>query len=111
MKWTMTPALASQAMKAISDTSKAVAAASAAKRIVFPPVISPTDAPITSEIADVTETGVSRDPQKIQNTRPPNKQAYKPACGGKRARDASPKAAGSKYAASVMPARRSKRNQ
>src|ERR1044071_9490306 len=105
MKWTMTPALASQAMKAISDTSKAVAAASAAKRIVFPPVISPRDAPITSEIAEVTEIVVRREPQKIQNTRPPNKQAYKPACGGKRGRDALPKGAASQYAARVGPAR------
>ena len=71
----MTPALASQAMKAISDTSNAVAAASAANLVVFPPVISPSDAPITSEIAEVTEIEVCREPQRIQKTRPPNKQA------------------------------------
>ena len=111
MKCTMTPAFASQAMNAMSETSTAVPAARAPKRIVFPPVISPSDEPITSAIAEVTEIAVCREPQKIQKTKPPNKQAYRPASGGKLARDASPKAAGSKYAASVMPARRSKRNQ
>ena len=45
-------------MKAISETNNAVPAASAPKRIVFPPVISPNEAPMTSEIAEVMETTV-----------------------------------------------------
>jgi hypothetical protein len=62
-------------MKAMSETSSAVPAASAPKRIVLPPVISLSDVPRTSEMADVTERAVYRDPQKIQKTRLPNKQA------------------------------------
>jgi hypothetical protein len=75
IKWTITPAFASHAMKAMNETSNAVPAASAPKRIVLPPVISLSDVPMTSEIADVTETAVYREPQKIQKTRLPNKQA------------------------------------
>jgi hypothetical protein len=58
MKCTKTPAFASHAMKAMSETSNAVPAASAPKRIMLPPVISPSDAPITSEIAEVTDATV-----------------------------------------------------
>ena len=54
-----------------------------AKTHRLPPVISPSDEPITSEIAEVTEIAVCREPQKIQKTKPPNKQAYRPASGGK----------------------------
>ena len=43
-------------MKAISDINNAVPAASAPKRVVLPPVIFPSDEPITSDIAEVTET-------------------------------------------------------
>ncbi len=75
MKCTITPAFASQAMKAMSDTSKAVPAASAAKRITSPPVISLSDEPMTSEMAEVTETVVKREPQKIQKMSPPNRHA------------------------------------
>ena len=75
MKFTMTPAFASHAMKAMNETSNAVPAASALKRIVLPPVISPSDVPMTSEMAEVTEIAVYREPQKAQKTRPPNKQA------------------------------------
>src|SRR5437899_4978733 len=75
MKWTKTPAFASQAMKAMNETSNAVPAASAPKRIVLPPFISLSDVALTSEMADVTETAVYREPQKIQKTRLPNKQA------------------------------------
>jgi hypothetical protein len=45
-------------MKAISETNEAVPAANAPKRIMLPPVISPSDAPITSEIAEVTDATV-----------------------------------------------------
>jgi len=62
-------------MKAMIETSNAVPAASAPKRIVFPRVISPSDEPMTSEMAEVTETAVYREPQKIQKTKPLNKQA------------------------------------
>ena len=58
MKWTRTPAFASHATKAMSETNNAVPAASAPKRAELPPVISPSDEPMTSEIAEVTETTV-----------------------------------------------------
>jgi hypothetical protein len=60
MKSTMTLAFANQAMKAMSETSSAVPAASAPKRIVLPSVISLSDVPMTSEMAEVTETAVYR---------------------------------------------------
>ena len=41
----------------------------------------PSDVPNNNEIAEVTETTVCREPQNIQNTRPPARQAYKPASG------------------------------
>src|SRR4029453_1757432 len=75
MKCTMTPAFASQAMNAMSETSKAVPAASAPKRVVLPPLISTSDEPMTSEIGEVREKKGEREPQKIQKTNPPNKQA------------------------------------
>ena len=59
MKFTMTPAFASQAMKAMSETSSAVPAASAPKRIVLPSVILLSDVPMTREMG-VTETAVYR---------------------------------------------------
>src|SRR5262245_60271666 len=111
MKFTMTPAFTSHAMKAINATSNAVPAASAPKRVVSPPAISPSDAPVSNEIAEVTVTTVCRELQNNQKTSPPNRQAYSPASGGKLARDASPKPAGRRYAASVMPAKTSLRNQ
>ena len=54
----MTPAFASHAMNAMSETSRAVPAARAPKRIVFPPVISASDEPSTSAMAEVTEMAV-----------------------------------------------------
>ena len=75
MKFTMTPALTSQAMKAITATSKAVPAASAPKRVVSPPAISPNEAPMSNEIADVTEMTVCRELQKSQKKSPPNRHA------------------------------------
>ena len=54
MKFTIEPAFASHATKAMSATSKAVLAASALNRVVSPPEISPSDAPMSREMADVT---------------------------------------------------------
>ena len=54
MKFTIEPALANQATKAMSATSKAVPAASALNRLVSPPAISPNDAPTSREMAEVT---------------------------------------------------------
>jgi hypothetical protein len=51
--------------------------------------------PTSSEIAEVAAIAVWRELQKAQNTRPPNMHAYKPASGGRPAREASAIAAGS----------------
>ena len=75
MKLTIEPALTSQAMKATSDTSSAVPAASAPNRLVSPPAISPSDAPISSEMAEVTVMAVWRELQNSQKTSPPNRHA------------------------------------
>src|SRR5678816_10631 len=99
MKFTIAPAFTSHAMKAMSATSNAVPAASAPNRAVSPLAISPSDAPIKSEIADVTEIAVCRELQNSQKTRPPNKHAYSPASGFRLASEASPSPAGSRYAA------------
>ena len=64
MKLTIEPALTSQAMKAMSATSKAVPAASALNRVVSPPAIPPNDAPTSSEMAEVTVMAVCRELQK-----------------------------------------------
>ena len=58
MKLTNAPALINQAIKAMSATSSAVPAASALNRAVSPPAISPNEAPINNEIADVTAAGL-----------------------------------------------------
>ena len=75
MKLTIEPALTSQAMKAMSATSKAVPAASAPKRVVSPPAMSPSDAPTSSEMAEVTVMAVCRELQNSQKTSPPNRHA------------------------------------
>jgi hypothetical protein len=75
MKLTIEPALPSQAMKAMSATSTAVPAARALNRLVSPPAIPPSDAPTSSEMADVTVIVVCRELQNSQKTSPPNKQA------------------------------------
>ena len=75
MKLTIEPALASQATNAMTATSNAVPAASAPKRVMSPPVISPNDAPTSSEITDVTVTAVWRELQKSQKTSPEKRQA------------------------------------
>src|SRR4030095_4854224 len=75
MKFTMTPAFTSHAMNAINATSKAVPAASAPKRVGSPPAVSPSDAPVSNEIADVTVTTVCLELQNNQKTSPPNKHA------------------------------------
>ena len=75
MKFTIEPALTSQAMKAMSATSTAVPAASALNRVVSPPAIPPSDAPMSSEMADVTVIVVCRELQNSQKTSPPNRHA------------------------------------
>src|SRR4051794_7728633 len=88
----------------MAATSRAVVAASAACRTGSAPAISASEAPTSSEIADVTVTAVWRELQNTQNASPPNRHEYRPASGGNPASDASPRPAGSRYAASVMPA-------
>src|SRR5262249_46423071 len=83
MKCTMTPAFTNHAIKAIRETSKAVAAASAPKRAVSPPVIAASDEPMRSEIAEVTETAGEGETKKKQNTKTPNKKAERPTSGSK----------------------------
>ena len=106
-KPTAVPARTSHAASAIAATMSASAAASAACRAGSPALRSPTDAPTSSDSADVTVMTVCRELQKIQNTSPENRQAYRPASGGSPASDASPMPAGSRYAASVSPATKS----
>ena len=50
-------------------------AASALNRVVSPPAIPPSEAPMSSEIADVTVIDVCRELQNSQKTSPPNKHA------------------------------------
>src|SRR5436190_924749 len=75
MKLTIEPALTSQAMKAMTATRTAVPAARALNRLVSPPASSPNEAPVSSEIADVTVMVVCRELQNSQKTSPPNKHA------------------------------------
>ncbi len=75
MKFTIEPALNSQAIKAMSATSTAVPAANALNRLVSPPAIPPNDAPMSSEMADVTVIVVCRELQNSQKTSPPNRHA------------------------------------
>ena len=58
IKLTIEPALTSHAMKAMSATSKAVPAASALNRVVSPPAISPSEAPTSKDMAEVTVMAV-----------------------------------------------------
>src|SRR5213075_1989134 len=75
MKLTIEPALTSQAMKAMSATSKAVPAASALNRVVSPPPISPSDEPTSRDMAEVTVIDVYRELQNSQKISPANKHA------------------------------------
>ena len=75
MKLTITPALTTQAMKAMAATIKAVHAANALNLEMSPPAIAPSDEPTSKEIAEVTEMEVWRELQKIQKTSPENKHA------------------------------------
>ena len=72
---------------------------------------SPSDVPTSSDMAEVTVIAVCRELQNSQKTSPENMQAYSPASGGSPASEASPMPAGSRYAASVIPAERSARSQ
>ncbi len=75
MKLTTVPARASQATNAIIATPSAVALARPAKSAASPPAMSASEVPSRSEIAEVTETAVWREPQNSQNTSPENRQA------------------------------------
>src|ERR1041385_8777625 len=110
MKFTITPALASHAMKLSAPTINAVHDAKAQNREVSPPARSPSDAPTSTEIAEVTVTAVCRELQNNQKTRPEKRQAYRPASGGRLASDESARPAGMRYAARVTPAMRSARS-
>ena len=82
-KFTTAPPFTSQARTANTATSSAAPIASAAKRAASPPASSPIEVPTSSEIADVAVMAVWRELQNAQKTRPPNRQAYRPASGGK----------------------------
>jgi hypothetical protein len=110
-KLTAAPARSAYARNARPATITAVHAASAAARVTSPPAIAPRLTPTSIEMAEVTVTAVCVELQKIQKTRPAKRQEYSPACGGRPASDASPIAAGTRYAASVMPATMSPRSQ
>ena len=75
MKLTIAPARTSQATNAIAATSSAVPAASAPKRVGSPPAIVPSEAPTSTEIADVTVIVVWRELQNNQNTSPEKRHA------------------------------------
>ena len=69
------PAFTSHAANAIAAIISAAHAASAACRAGSPPLNSPTDAPMSSDSAEVTVTTVCFELQKIQKTRPEKRQA------------------------------------
>jgi hypothetical protein len=75
MKFTITPALASHAMKPKPPTINAVHDARAQNREASPPARSPSDAPTSTEIADVTVIAVCRELQNSQKTSPEKRQA------------------------------------
>ena len=75
IKLTTAPALTSHARNAIKPTKIAEPAASAPKRDVSPPEISPSEAPTSIEMAEVTVMMVCRELQNTQNTRPLKRQA------------------------------------
>src|SRR4029453_4631969 len=94
MKFTITPAFAPHAMKPSPTTINAVHDARAQNREGSPPARSPSDAPTSTEIADVTVIAVCRELQNNQKTRPEKRQAYRPASGGRLASEASASPAG-----------------
>src|SRR5215813_13353944 len=89
MKLTITPALASHAMKARTPTISAVHEARAQNREASPPARSPSDAPTSTEMAEVTVIAVCRELQNSQKTRPENRHAKRPASDGRLASEAS----------------------
>src|SRR5262249_27708292 len=111
MKSTTTPAFTNQERNASTATSNAVQAASAAKRAGSPPENSPSDVPMSSDMAEVQVIANGRELEDSHNDSPENMQGYSPASGGNPASEASPIPAGSRYAASVIPAERSARSQ
>jgi hypothetical protein len=74
-KFTITPALATHAMKPRPPTINAVHEARAQNRETSPPARSPSDAPTRTEIAEVTVIAVCRELQNNQNTNPEKRQA------------------------------------
>jgi hypothetical protein len=74
-KPTTLPAWTSQATIAMIATKSATHAASEAWRAGSPPLKSPTDAPISSESAEVTVMTVCFELQKSQKTSPEKRQA------------------------------------
>jgi hypothetical protein len=72
---TALPARTNHAAIAIAPTISAMHAASAVCRAGSPPLSPLTDAPASSDSADVTVTTVCRELQKIQKTSPPNRHA------------------------------------
>src|SRR5262245_8279782 len=110
MKLTITPALASHAMKASTPTISAVHDARAQNREASPLARSPSEAPTNTEIADVTVIAVCRELQNSQQTRQENTQEYRHASGGRLASDASSSPAVMRYASRVTPAIRSARS-
>jgi hypothetical protein len=63
------------AMRAIADTMSAVQVASTQNLVGSPPASSPSEAPTSSEIAEVTVITVWRELQNSQKTRPGNRHA------------------------------------
>jgi len=110
IKFTITPALASHAMKASTPTIRAVHDARAQNLEASPPARSPSDAPTSTEIAEVTVIAVCRELQNNQKTRPENRHAQRPASDGRLASEASASPAGMRYAARVTPAIKSARS-
>jgi hypothetical protein len=82
MKFTIAPAFTSQAINAMMATNSAVPAARAPKRLVSPFAISPSEAPINNEMAEVMVTTVWRELQKIQKEQA-GEQAGVQACLGR----------------------------
>ena len=83
IKFTIAPARQSHATNAISAENNASSAASPLNRLVSPLANWPSDAPIKSEMADVTVIAVRCELQKIQNTRPAEQARVKPGFGRK----------------------------
>src|SRR5207247_11165985 len=94
MTVSIVPALKSQAANAMTPTRRAMQTASARKRDGSPFASPPSDAPSSSDMADVTVIAVCLELQNSQKTSPEKRQAYRPASGGRLASEASASPAG-----------------